>query len=65
MSVPGGSSDDEAMVGFDDLMTIGEKIVEMAERVEKVDPAVPGARMTWVFEMEDTKFKVTVEVHHE
>lgn len=57
--------DDDAITGIDDLITLGQKVVEMAERVEKVDPAVPGARMTWVFEMEDTKFKVTVEVHHE
>lgn len=45
----------------DQAYAIAGKIVEMAERVQRLDPAVPGAVAKWAFEMDDARFSVSVE----
>lgn len=50
------------MSDYHDLEEIGEKIVEMTDRVKTVHAAIPGARATWVLEVDDIRFKVVVTV---
>ncbi|ORE93224.1 hypothetical protein [Aurantimonas sp. 22II-16-19i] len=47
-------------LSVDDAFNIAGKIVEMAERVRKLDVAVPGARAKWFFEVDDDRFEVNV-----
>lgn len=46
----------------DDLIAVGEKVIEMAERVKTAHKVMPGAQATWAFEVEDDRFNVTVTV---
>jgi len=41
---------------------VGEKVMEMADRLRLADRIVPGAHARWVFEMDDTRYEVTVRV---
>lgn len=41
---------------------IGQKVIDMAERVKKLDPVVPGTRAKWGFEMDGTRYEVVVRV---
>lgn len=51
------------MAEYHDIEEIGEKIVEMIDRVKVAHAAIPGAQATWVLEEEDgTRFKVVVTV---
>ncbi|KKX29199.1 hypothetical protein [Rhizobium sp. LC145] len=52
----------QGYVGFDDIQAIGEKIVEMADRVKVVHAAMPGAQAAWAFEMDGTRYRVVVTV---
>lgn len=45
-----------------DLQYIGEKIVEMTDRVKEAHSAVPGARAEWVIEADDVRFRIAVTV---
>jgi hypothetical protein len=44
----------------EDLQEIGEKIVEMAERVRDMDRITPGAVARWGFEMDDVRYGVRI-----
>lgn len=46
----------------EDLVEIGEKIVEMAERCRTMDMACPGAKARWHFEMDDVRYRVELTV---
>lgn len=50
------------MASYDGLIAIGEKIVEMADRVKVGHAALPGTQATWVVEIDDTVYKVVVTV---
>ncbi len=52
--------DDEELYEDDAAMRVGEKILEAAERVKAAHAVTPGARATWNFEIEETRFAVTV-----
>ncbi|MEW4459475.1 hypothetical protein AB1K42_15390 [Roseibium algicola] len=49
-------------VSIDDLVAVGEKVIEMAERIKPVHKVMPGAQAAWSFEDENTRFNVTVTV---
>ncbi|WP_076486109.1 hypothetical protein [Rhodobacter aestuarii] len=53
---------EEADFADQDLIDIGAKIVEMADRVRTMNMALPGALAQWHFEMDDLRYKVTVSV---
>jgi ferritin-like metal-binding protein YciE len=53
---------DEGTTSLDDLIALGRKVEEMADRVKVVHAAMPGAQATWCFEIEDTRFRVVVRV---
>lgn len=53
---------DDAIVVLEDLETIGEKIVDMADRVKAANAVRPGAQARWVFEMDGTLYRVLVTV---
>lgn len=46
----------------DEPDAIGEKIIEMADRVKVFHSVMPGSQATWVFEMDDVLFRVVVSV---
>ncbi|MFG1270803.1 hypothetical protein V5F40_22895 [Xanthobacter sp. DSM 14520] len=49
-------------LGADDAMTIGIRVVEMADRVKAMHTMLPGAQASWAFEMDGTRFGVVVTV---
>lgn len=49
----------------EDLMSIGEKVVEMADRARSMHAACPGAFGSWRFEMDGTRYRVSVSVETE
>jgi hypothetical protein len=51
---------DECFLAPDDVMRVGYKVIEMAERVRRMDKAVPGAIAAWGFEMDEDHFEVRV-----
>lgn len=51
---------DDPLLSFADAYAIGEKIVEMADRVRSIDPAVPGAVAKWGFELDGDRFEVAL-----
>lgn len=53
---------DEEILGFEDAFAIAEKVIEMAERVRRMNKAVPGTVAKWVFELDDERFDVAVTV---
>jgi hypothetical protein len=52
---------DKAMEGFE-AEFLGNKIIEMAERVAVAHKCAPGAMATYVFEVDDVHFKVAVTI---
>ncbi|WP_375591028.1 hypothetical protein ABWH89_11065 [Hoeflea alexandrii] len=48
--------------GEEDVIAVGRKVIEMAERVKRVAAACPGAKATWAFEIEDTRYSVAVSL---
>lgn len=54
--------DGEPLVSLCDVYDIGEKIVEMADRVRSLHRVVPGSVAKWGFELDGTRFEVAVNV---
>lgn len=46
----------------DDLLRVGEKVVEMAEKVKIADATDLGVRATWHLEMGDERYRVVMTV---
>lgn len=53
---------DEFLNDWDAAYRVGSKIIEAAERCRDMHKIVGGAQATWHFEMDDVRFKVTIEV---
>lgn len=51
-----------SIVGIGDLATLGQKLVEMCDRVARIDPVVPGAVAKWGFDIDGKSFEVAVKV---
>jgi hypothetical protein len=51
---------DDKLVSPMDAQTIGFKVVEMADRLHAISPAVPGVQAEWNFVIDDIKYKVVV-----
>lgn len=56
------SREDEGILSISDAAEIGIKVVEMADRVKVGNSYMPGAEAKWAFEMDGTRFSVTVSV---
>lgn len=41
-------------------LMIGERVVEMVDRLSAVDSVVPGIEAEWFFKMDDRKFRLAV-----
>lgn len=54
--------EDLPMLSMDDAYAIGEKVMEMADRVKAVNPAVPGVRATWFLTVDGTRFEMVMTV---
>lgn len=50
------------LVASDDLMQVGEKIIEMADRAKTMHAVIAGAKACCHFEIDDTRFEVVVTV---
>lgn len=48
-----------------DADEIVKTMLEAADRVKSINAVVPGAEAHWVFELDDTRFRVTVRVHEQ
>lgn len=65
---PAVSEFEEVFEGEDELnsindeIAVGRKVIEAANRVAVMHMAISGARATWAFEIDDTRFNVTVAV---
>ena len=46
----------------DDAITLGKRIMEMADRVMVADKFLPGAQAEWGFSADDVQFDVVVSV---
>ncbi|WP_417262606.1 hypothetical protein [Celeribacter sp.] len=53
---------DDHYTDDEDLIEIGQKVVEMAERVETMDRIMPGCKASWVFEMDGMPYRVSIGV---
>jgi hypothetical protein len=53
--------DPTEMSGYEAALGVGEKVIEMADRVADLNAAVPGAEAKWTFEMDGSRFQVTVK----
>ena len=51
---------EEDLTEYAAAIVIGEKIIEMADRLARVHAAVPGAQGRWVFDMDGKRFIVVV-----
>lgn len=53
-------------VDDEDLIAVGTKVIEMADRVKVMNAACPGAVASWGFEENGTRYmvKVTVDQEH-
>lgn len=50
--------DDDGILSLNEAAEIGFRIVDMADRVRRVDPAVPGTKATWTFDMDGERYRV-------
>ncbi len=53
---------DEFVDDFEAAYRVGSKIIEAAERCRDMHKILGGAQATWHFEIDDVRFKVTIEV---
>ena len=51
-----------SLAEFDAACAIGEKLIEMADRLKPVDGVVPGSQAKWAFEMDDVRYGVVMAV---
>lgn len=56
---------DPEYVDDEDVLAIGDKILEMADRVKVMHAACPGTVASWAFEMDGQRFAVRVSVANE
>ena len=50
---------------YEAAYAVGEKVLEMCDRVKPMNAIVPGTRATWEFEVEDVRYRVVVSVVNE
>lgn len=50
------ATDDQA------ALQIGVKVLEMADRLDRVAPAVPGVEASTHIEIDDTRYKITLSI---
>lgn len=55
----GNGQDD---VSEEDLIIIGSKVVEMADRIKVMHLACPGTHASWHFEVDGQRYRVRVDV---
>lgn len=56
------NDNDESSVSFEDAASLGFRIVEMAERLRRMNNILPGSQAKWAFEMDDVRFEVLLTV---
>lgn len=54
------NSEADDLLGWGDAYAVGEKIVEMCDRVNKLDKVAPGVQAKWVIGIEDDEFEIIV-----
>lgn len=59
--IPGGD-DDELFDDFGASLAVGQKVIEMAERLKLGEKFVKGAVAKWAFEMDGQRFEVELRL---
>lgn len=54
--------EDDLCSDFEAAYRVGSKVIEMAERVLVAHKCAPGSSAAWGFEMDGTRFEVTLKV---
>lgn len=57
--------DFDAEYDREDIYAIGLKVLEMAERAKVMHTVVPGAQADWRFEIDGTRFRVSLIIEDE
>lgn len=52
-------------VAEEDLIILGSRVVEMADRLKVMASACPGTAASWAFEMEGQRFKLSMTLDHQ
>lgn len=52
----------EGLTDFGSAYVIGEKVIEMADRLKPADKIVPGTVATYAFELDGTEFEIKMTV---
>lgn len=56
------AEEDKLCSDFEAAYRIGDKVIEMSERVLVAHKCAPGASAAWGFTLDGTRFEVTVKV---
>lgn len=54
--------DPDKLTGWGDAYAVGEKVVEMCERVGNLHKIAPGVEAKWAIGVEDVEYEVIVRV---
>lgn len=55
-------NDDEKLLSLDDAYAIGNQVVEMADRVRKMQVISPGATAAWGLDLDGHRYVVSIEI---
>ncbi len=53
---------EDTILDHGDAADVGYKVVEMADKVRKMEPMAPGVEASWVFTVDGLDFEVRVKV---
>lgn len=54
--------DDQELDDFDAAYALGQKVLEMADRLKVIEHITPGAAASYGFSIDDTRFQLTMKV---
>ncbi|WP_448660313.1 hypothetical protein ACPVPU_07325 [Sphingomonas sp. CJ99] len=54
--------DDELMDDFEAAHRVGEKVLEMADRLSTAQKIVPGSRAAWAFDVDGVRFELEMKI---
>lgn len=56
------TADEKLLDDFEAALELGQKVMEMAERLEPVDRVTPGAQAAWRFMIDGVHYKLVMAV---
>ncbi len=61
-SRPAEVDDEQELDEFQAALELGEKLMEMADRLEPIERIQPGAQATWAFHIDGVRFSLVLSV---